>query len=192
MKSKTTQTDKKNIILKAALELFSYNGFEGARIETVAKKVGLSYGAVYYHYPSKEVLFHMVVQYAQEQAMAIYYNAENLPSGSAYERLENYTHLFFQWIDTDEGAQSLMLLSNVLTSKNIPDITSIYVKEKFQFIYNYVYQLMEDIKQEGHAQNKTPDTLSSQFCSMMIGSAFLRISKLGPSLDVDTFLSFAE
>lgn len=190
MRTKGNDNDKKSTIIKAALELFSCNGYEGVRIETVAKKVGLSYGAVYYHYPSKEVLFHMVVQYAQEHALSIYYEAEKLPSASAYEGLQNYTRLFFEWIDTDEGAQSLMLLSNVFTSKNPPNITSIYVKEKFQSIYQHVLELMENIKAKGYAKDKTPDELASLFSSMMIGSAFIRISKLGPALDVNTFLSF--
>lgn len=184
--------NKKEAILKAALELFSCNGFGGARIETVAKSVGLSYGAVYYHYPSKEVLFHMVVEYAMEQAIKLYYDATNIPATSAYEELVNYTNLFFKWIDTTEGAQSLMLLSTVMTANNIPDITRIFSKDRFQNIFNHVHGIMSRLKEEGYVKDKSADELTTLFNSMMIGSAFLRISKLGTPLDVNNFLSFVK
>lgn len=49
-------------ICAAALETFAEKGFAGARIEEIARKAGLSKGAVYLYFPTKEDLFRAVVR----------------------------------------------------------------------------------------------------------------------------------
>jgi AcrR family transcriptional regulator len=51
-------------ILDAALELFSENGFDGTRMEDVARRAGLSKGAVYLYFPSKKALLEGLVRRA--------------------------------------------------------------------------------------------------------------------------------
>ena len=48
-------------ILNAALEEFSRHGFEGARMEDVARAAKVSKGTVYLYYPTKQVLFEALV-----------------------------------------------------------------------------------------------------------------------------------
>lgn len=43
-------------ILTAALRLFSRNGFHGASIRDIARSVGLTEAAIYYHFPSKRAI----------------------------------------------------------------------------------------------------------------------------------------
>ncbi len=49
-------------ILAAALDEFIAKGFEAARIEDVAKAAGLSKGAIYLYFPSKEALLHALIE----------------------------------------------------------------------------------------------------------------------------------
>jgi len=49
-------------ILDAAVEVFSEKGFAAARVEDVAKRAGLSKGAVYLYFDSKEALFEALVK----------------------------------------------------------------------------------------------------------------------------------
>jgi AcrR family transcriptional regulator len=51
-------------IVAAALAVFAEKGFAGARIEEIARRAGLSKGAVYLYFPTKEDLFRAVVQNA--------------------------------------------------------------------------------------------------------------------------------
>src|SRR5213076_3128448 len=44
-------------LLGAAAETFAERGFEAARMDEIAERVGLSKGALYYRYKSKEDLF---------------------------------------------------------------------------------------------------------------------------------------
>lgn len=51
-------------MLDAALELFIANGFAATRVEDVARRAGLSKGAVYLYFPSKEALLEGLVRRA--------------------------------------------------------------------------------------------------------------------------------
>ncbi|MGW2562103.1 ScbR family autoregulator-binding transcription factor [Streptomyces sp. NPDC001514] len=49
-------------ILDAAAELFDRHGFAGTSVKDVADRVGMTKGAVYFHYPTKEALTIAVVE----------------------------------------------------------------------------------------------------------------------------------
>lgn len=49
--------EAKRAILEAAIQVFGSKGYQGATMEDVAKKLGVSKGAVYQYFPSKDVLF---------------------------------------------------------------------------------------------------------------------------------------
>lgn len=49
-------------IVRAALEVFSEKGFAGARMEEIAARAGVSKGAPYLYFPTKEDLFQAVVR----------------------------------------------------------------------------------------------------------------------------------
>jgi AcrR family transcriptional regulator len=49
-------------IMAAALKLFTKQGFHGTNIREIAEKVGVSTGAIYTYYPSKEAIFESLVQ----------------------------------------------------------------------------------------------------------------------------------
>lgn len=51
-------------ILAAALEVFAERGFAAARVEEVARRAGVSKGAVYLYFETKEALFRAVVTQA--------------------------------------------------------------------------------------------------------------------------------
>ncbi|SMF60330.1 transcriptional regulator, TetR family [Tistlia consotensis] len=49
-------------VLDAALDLFIARGFAATRVEDIARRAGLSKGAVYLYYPSKEAILEALVQ----------------------------------------------------------------------------------------------------------------------------------
>ncbi len=59
---------RKNQILEAALQVFSRRGFHQARMDEVAEEAGLSKGALYLYYKSKDAIIAALLQYffAQE------------------------------------------------------------------------------------------------------------------------------
>ncbi len=51
-------------IIAAALKIFTVKGFAGAKMEAIAAEAGLSKGAVYLYFPTKEDVFRAVVERA--------------------------------------------------------------------------------------------------------------------------------
>jgi len=49
-------------IMAAALKLFTKQGFHGTNIREIAEKVGVSTGAIYTYFPSKEAIFEGLVR----------------------------------------------------------------------------------------------------------------------------------
>ncbi|GAB3670334.1 hypothetical protein GCM10027589_38850 [Actinocorallia lasiicapitis] len=49
--------DTKNLLLDAAIDLFSRNGFAGTSIRAIAREVGLSESVLYAHFANKQAIF---------------------------------------------------------------------------------------------------------------------------------------
>ena len=58
--------NRKEQILKAALKLFVVNGYSDTRMDDIAIGSGLSKGAIYHHYASKNDLFIALIDYWEE------------------------------------------------------------------------------------------------------------------------------
>lgn len=55
-------------LIRVATELFAANGYDGTAIPTVLDAAGVSRGALYHHFESKEALFEAVLQAVEGQA----------------------------------------------------------------------------------------------------------------------------
>jgi AcrR family transcriptional regulator len=58
--------EKRDRILTTALCEFASNGFKGTNVSAIAKAAGISVGAVYKYFPSKEDLFMTVIDYGYQ------------------------------------------------------------------------------------------------------------------------------
>ncbi len=56
MVSQSNNMDKKHKIYKAALELFTADGFYGSPTSAIAKKAGVANGTLFHYFPTKETL----------------------------------------------------------------------------------------------------------------------------------------
>lgn len=68
--ARRTQADRTDVatrkVLKAALALFSRQGFRATSMRQIARRAGLSVGALYHHFGGKEVIFQRLIdQYWQ-------------------------------------------------------------------------------------------------------------------------------
>ncbi len=68
-RSRPAPEERQESILKAALEVFSENGFAAARLEDVALRAGVAKGTLYLYFPDKETLFEHMLKSVTEPAM---------------------------------------------------------------------------------------------------------------------------
>ncbi len=73
-----SESERKAQILTAARDVFVARGYADARVEDVAKKAGLSKGAVYFYFPSKRDLFMALVLAEHEATYRFLEEAEQL------------------------------------------------------------------------------------------------------------------
>ncbi len=71
-----TEAERRSQILRAARAVFIKKGYLAARVEDVAKRAGLSKGAVYFYYSSKRQLFLALVQDEHDNTYSFLESAE--------------------------------------------------------------------------------------------------------------------
>ncbi|MFF5935586.1 ScbR family autoregulator-binding transcription factor [Streptomyces sp. NPDC012508] len=84
----------RNLIMKAAAELFDEEGYEGASVTRIVKRAGVTLGALYFHFPSKQDLAHEVMN-AQPHVI------EPLLESSGLQRLVDITLVWAHRLQTD-------------------------------------------------------------------------------------------
>lgn len=65
-------TERKENILKAALELFAQEGYKSTSTSKVAKRAGVSEGLIFRHFENKEGLLEAIVQKGEEKAKVLF------------------------------------------------------------------------------------------------------------------------
>lgn len=88
------------LILEAAEREFLEKGFQNASLRNIVKTVGVTTGAFYRYYPTKEALFEAMVKPHAEMILNYFSGAvENLESMSAEEQSHNMTVSSYNCVD---------------------------------------------------------------------------------------------
>lgn len=97
---KPVNTQLKEKIFRSALKLFVEKGYHSTSIPDIVKEAGVSTGAIYHHFPSKEDLAKEIHRYAIEEYMKKF-NEEVRSKNFTYEKVRAYTGLMFNWLEQD-------------------------------------------------------------------------------------------
>lgn len=102
----------------AALELFTRQGFHGTNSREIAEKVGISTGAIYTYFPSKEAIYAGLAQrYSSHANEWTRQTVGALKNPLSKEDLTKLAHAIHSKMH-DDPEFSLMLLSDVIEFKN--------------------------------------------------------------------------
>lgn len=86
MKDNTAKTGKRNLILEAAVKIFSSKGYHNTRMEEIAVEAGIGKGTIYEYFSSKLQLFQAML----EHSLSYYFEVlgqENFKLMSLEERI---------------------------------------------------------------------------------------------------------
>src|SRR5690606_20595666 len=80
---------RRDAILASALDEFAARGFEGARLDDVARRAGVAKGTIYLHFRDKEALFQELVRSALSPFVAAMENAggKDMPLREVFDHL---------------------------------------------------------------------------------------------------------
>src|SRR6185436_17528025 len=63
-------TDKREAILRAAIQVFAHNGYFNAKVADIAREAGVADGTVYLYFKSKEEILHSIFDRTVDEAIA--------------------------------------------------------------------------------------------------------------------------
>lgn len=160
--------DKKNAILRAALELIAEQGFHGTPISQIAQKANVNVGSIYYYFTNKDDLVNTL--YINNKARLAQYAFQNYSrSAPVYEGfkqlLRNIVHYFV------ENPAELSFMEQF---ENSPLITS-STHEEYMRIGKPFEDLFERAKEQNLIKELPPVILQTLFTGAIVSLTKLYI-----------------
>ena len=93
-------TDKRAAILRAAIRVFSQNGYFNSKVADIAREAGIADGTVYLYFKSKEEILHSIFDRAMEEFIAEG-KREIADIGEADKRLARIAQLHLERLGAD-------------------------------------------------------------------------------------------
>ncbi len=82
---KRLDEEKKERVLRSAIEEFQAHGFEGAKIDIIAQKADVAKGSIYQYFDDKKALFLYSINWTMEQLMKLINDATPLKEMDVFE-----------------------------------------------------------------------------------------------------------
>ena len=107
----------RNEILRVAADVFARKGFEQTRMDDIIREVGLTKGAIYFHFSSKATLAQAVVD-EQKARWLRRVQEEILSKNNPLEELRHLGEFMVRTVLSDSSAWGVVHLANQLASAN--------------------------------------------------------------------------
>jgi len=143
-------------IVAAALQVFAEKGFAGAKVEEIATRAGLSKGAVYLYFPTKEDLFRAVVQQAVLPGIDALARPLAEHDGPFADRLRALLPRFAELLTVlPLGAVAKMVIGE---SRNFPELARVWHDEIVQRAVGILAGRIEAAQAAGEVRPGDPRT----------------------------------
>lgn len=103
------EADRRRVILRAAVEVFSRKGYHGCRIQDVAKEAGVAYGLVYHYFKNKDELLESVFASGWQNFLARV-QAEISTDHHVAARVRGIVHVAFEAYRRDPRGVKVLIL----------------------------------------------------------------------------------
>jgi AcrR family transcriptional regulator len=147
-------------ILNAASKTFSKVGFEGARMDEIARHAGVNKATIYYHIGDKKALYaevlHNIIDDALKRALRYLQDTQ-----SPEEKLRHYIRSVTQNMDQNPYLAPIMMREQISGGQHLPEATA--------QAFSNIIGALTDILKEGAAQGVFIETIPFIVHSMIIG-----------------------
>ena len=152
--------EKRLEILEAALKVISQVGFEGAKMEEIAREAGIGKGTIYEYFDSKNTLFQEMLRHCTEEFREGLSKA--LAEGETLlEKIRNFSLYGANFLNSHA-----LLLNTPLVSHSLPEEIKVQMKAN----WDALFRLIEDEVKKGIlAQEVKPNIDPEMAASLIIG-----------------------
>jgi AcrR family transcriptional regulator len=96
-RKRLTREERREVIERAATEVFAERGFEGAGMDLIASRSGVSVPVVYDHFASKDDLYRRLLERQRDDLVAFW--AQRLPLPPGREALEALVDAYYAYVE---------------------------------------------------------------------------------------------
>jgi len=159
MARKTKEEAEKtyHALLSAAAEVFQESGVAAATLNSIAARAGVTRGAFYWHFQSKEDLLKALWEVHANPILSIYHDrVANSPVGEKLDCMRLSFNAIFHRIEdnTELGQVFRMILGNSDFTKRAPSLKDFFYEERSQFCFR-----IEDVLAEEQSLGHIPDEI---------------------------------
>jgi AcrR family transcriptional regulator len=134
-------------LLEAALAVFSQRGFRSTRLDDVADAAGVTKGAIYHYFDTKEELLLSVIEHYQSLAFGRVEEALANPALSASERIEQVIKNLFRANEQRNRLLLALLIRGI--AHEVPRVHDRWLREGPVRLWNLLASLVEQGKRSG-------------------------------------------
>ncbi|MGD8807620.1 MAG: TetR family transcriptional regulator [Chloroflexota bacterium] len=125
-RTKEEAAQTRQALLDAALQVFSQQGYQAARLQDIAKAAGVTRGAIYHHFGSKAELFNTLMDEASAQESGAI-EAAIAEGGSLVEIMARILRNSLGLLETDRRLRQVFELSS-FKAGNDPELVEVQRK----------------------------------------------------------------
>lgn len=168
---KAAQPEK---ILAAALEAFGEKGFSGTRMEDVAAKAGITKGAIYLYFPSKQALLEALARRDIAPFLTNLAAQVRQYEGPVEPMLRQIAAAALAFMD--QGALPTYARVIVSEARNFPDIARFHLEEIVSVVLGALSDLFRRAMARGEIREMEPEIAARLFMAPLIKTLFWRIT----------------
>jgi AcrR family transcriptional regulator len=163
--------ERREQILKAALQIFARKGLAAARISDIAAAAGLSYGLVYHYFRDKEGLFVELVQRAVGGGLQVAQAALEA-EGSPLERLHALCEEMVEGVR--DNPEYPLIVMQAINQELLPEATREPIGRLSEQTYQTVSELIRQCQDAGQVVAGDPRELTELYFAVIQGLALSR------------------
>ena len=153
-------------ILSAALDLFVSRGFEGTTVDAIAEAAGVTKGAIYFHFATKDDLLLALLDQVENNFVDPMDRRVRRAGPSGRDKFVAFAH---QQSELGIGRTKLAILA-IKTSSDFADGDARFAP-RIRQIYRRLYDIVEDIIELGKARGEfRADISTRQLASFVIAT----------------------
>ena len=96
-RKRLTRDERRELIERAATELFAERGFDGAGMDLIASRSGVTVPVLYDHFASKDDLYRRLLERQRDDLVAFW--AQSLPFPEGQQALKGLIDAYFQYVE---------------------------------------------------------------------------------------------
>lgn len=165
--------ERKEQILRAALQVFAKKGLAATKISDIAAAAQLSHGLIYHYFRSKDEIFTVLATEALKTSHSIMVHAANLP-GTPLERLQVMTESIVPNAYHGIGPYYFLIVIQAFTSEAVPSQVKELATSQSAIYTDVLVPLIKEGQQRGEIVQGDPLKLAVSYTSMIQGIAIIK------------------